>query len=86
MPWLQRTWFYRDNSNTKESVKETLLKAAEYGEKKKFVLIGGEEALPNSDIVDAVEELNTDYKGDVHFRFGTIEEFWGRIQSLLSKR
>lgn len=60
----------------KESVKETLLKAAEYGEKKKFVLIGGEEALPNADIVDAVEELNTDYKGDVHFRFGTIEEFW----------
>ena len=43
---------------------------------KKFVLIGGEESIPGHAILDAIEELNKKYAGEVIFRCGTIEEFW----------
>jgi len=43
---------------------------------KRFALIGAEESIPGHAILDAIDELNKKYAGDVVFRCGTIEEFW----------
>lgn len=59
--------------------KETLLfleEAAKEGKGKKFVLIGGEEVLPNQCILKALEQLNKKYTGLIKFRFGDISEYW----------
>ena len=53
-----------------------LEKAAEQGEDKKFVIIGGEEVLPNRCILDAIKKLNKKFNGEKVFRFGKLSEFW----------
>ena len=50
--------------------------AASDEELKKFVLIGGEEVLPNRCVLDAVKKLNQKYGGEITFRFGNLSEFW----------
>lgn len=60
----------------KEEVLEILRMSADYGEEKRFVLIGGEETVPDACILEAMRELNQSYQGEVSFRFGTFDEFW----------
>lgn len=60
----------------KEKVIETLEKTALFNQRKKFVMIGGEETIPDHSIIEALEELNEKYNGKIHFRFGTMKEFW----------
>ncbi len=59
-----------------DAVEKTLRCAAGYDESKKYVIIGGEEAIPNDNIIKAIEKLNKEYAGKAIFRFGKIEEFW----------
>lgn len=61
------------------SEEETILfleEAAKDAEEKHFVLIGGEEVLPNQCVLDAVKKLNEKYKGKISWRFGNLSEFW----------
>ena len=60
----------------KERVLETLEKTASFNEEKKFVMIGGEETIPDHSIIEAINELNEKYANQVTFRFGTMKEFW----------
>ena len=59
----------------KEEIKAFLRGTLEIRDKK-FVFIGGEESIPGSAVMDAVDELNDELQGQVHFRFGTFGEFW----------
>lgn len=52
--------------------------AAQSQDEIKFVLIGGEEVLPNHCILDAMETLNEQHRGEVAFRFGDLSEYWQR--------
>lgn len=60
----------------KNEIREVLERCASLGEKKKFVLIGGEEVIPDGNITEVVDELNEKYKGYIFFRYGTLREFW----------
>lgn len=60
----------------KEKVLEVLEKTAAFNQRKKFVMIGGEETIPDHSIIESIEELNKKYEGNIHFRFGTMKEFW----------
>lgn len=64
----------------KEEVLAVLESCVAAGEDKKFVLIGGEEVLPDRCIVEAAEELNKKYQGRIVFRFGTFREYWDSFQ------
>lgn len=58
---------------------ETLLfleEALKREEEKQYVMIGGEEVVPNHCILDAMEKLNEKYRGSAGFRFGSLSEFW----------
>jgi len=59
-----------------EEVYEFLEAASKSEEEVKFVMIGGEEVLPNRCILNAMEKLNKKYRGQVEFRFGSISEYW----------
>ena len=60
----------------KKKVLEVLEKTAAFNQRKKFVMIGGEETIPDHSIIESIEELNKKYEGNIHFRFGTMKEFW----------
>lgn len=60
----------------KDKVLSVLERTAAFGETKKFVMIGGEETIPDHSIIEALEELNEKYAGKINFRFGTMKEFW----------
>ena len=60
----------------KEEVLEVLEQCASLQGKKKFVLIGGEEVIPDECIPEAVNELNEKYRDKAEFRFGLLQEFW----------
>lgn len=60
----------------KKEVLDILEQAAELQEDKHFILIGGEEVLPDPCITQAVAELNEKHQGEIQFRFGTLREYW----------
>lgn len=60
----------------KDEIRKVLQDCAALGEEKSFVLIGGEEVIPDESIVEAVRELNREHEGRVRFRFGTLGQFW----------
>ena len=50
--------------------------AADRADPVKFVMIGGEETVPNHCILDAMNMLNEKHSGSTSFRFGDFSEFW----------
>lgn len=60
----------------KEEVIRVLEQCMHAGDERKFVLIGGEEVIPDQCILDAVNEMNAAYHNTCSFRFGTLREFW----------
>ena len=61
---------------SEDGAMELLEDAIKGTEEKEFVMIGGEEVLPNHCILDAVDKLNQKYAGNIKIRFGGLSEFW----------
>lgn len=51
-----------------------------------YVIVGGEETLPEACVLDVLADLNRKYAGKVMLRFGTMVDLYGRIRSALAEK